>query len=245
MRWLRAWFLRLGASLGINRREKDFSAELENHLQLHIEDNLRAGLNPEEARRQALIKLGGVEQVKTEYGERQGLPLLELLFHDFRFALRLLKKDPGFTAIAILTLALGMGATTTIFSVVNSVLLRPLPYQNHDRLLRVQETHSGAPASGVTFSTFGLTYATFLDLEREAKTIENPAGRRPARREQSRGGPQLLPVAEPFRRGQTNPGAIAQSKRRAFHCDWRDAGRIRLSGSIGGLVSAGARKLFA
>jgi putative ABC transport system permease protein len=178
MRWLRAWFLRLGASLGINRREKDFSAELENHLQLHIEDNLRAGLNPEEARRQALIKLGGVEQVKTEYGERQGLPLLELLFHDFRFALRLLKKDPGFTAIAILTLALGMGATTTIFSVVNSVLLRPLPYQNHDRLLRVQETHSGAPASGVTFSTFGLTYATFLDLEREAKTIENASAHR-------------------------------------------------------------------
>jgi len=178
MRWLRAWFVRLGASLGINRREKDFSAELENHLQLHIEDNLRAGLNPEEARRQALIKLGGVEQVKTEYSERQGLPLLELLFHDFRFALRLLKKDPGFTAIAILTLALGMGATTTIFSVVNSVLLRPLPYQNHDRLLRVQETHSGAPASGVTFSTFGLTYATFLDLEREAKTIENASAHR-------------------------------------------------------------------
>jgi putative ABC transport system permease protein len=136
------------------------------HLQLHIEDNLRAGMSAEEARRQARIKLGGVEQTKELYRDRLGLPVLETLFHDLRFAFRLVRKNPGFTSIAVLTLALGMGATTTIFSVVNSVLLRPLPYQNHDRLLRVQETHPGAVGSGVTF-------ATFLDLEREAHTIEN------------------------------------------------------------------------
>lgn len=178
MRWLRAFFLRLGASLGMNRRAEDFSAEMESHLQLHIEDNLRAGMSSEEARRRALIKLGGMEQVKADYRERQGLPLLELLYHDSRFALRLLKKNPGFTAISVLTLALGMGATTTIFSVVNSVLLRPLPYQNHDRLLRVAESHTGAAASGSTFSTLGLTYATFLDLQRETKTTENASAYR-------------------------------------------------------------------
>jgi putative ABC transport system permease protein len=178
MRWLRAWFSRLGASFRKGRRDRDIAAELENHLRLHIEDNLRAGMNPEEARRCAIIKLGGVEQAKEIYREREGLPLLELFFHDFRFALRLLRKNPGFTAIAVLTLALGMGATTTIFSVVNSVLLRPLPYQNQDRLLRVAESHPGAPAAGVTFSSFGVTYATFLDLEREAKTIENASAYR-------------------------------------------------------------------
>ncbi len=166
MRRVRGWLLRLGGLFGRARRERELAAEMESHLQMHIADNLRAGLTQEEARRDALIKLGGVEQVKTNYRERQGLPVLELLWQDFRFALRLLGKNPGFAAIAVLTLALGMGATTTIFSVVNSVLLRPLPYQNHDRLLRVEETHPGAPGSGVTF-------ATYLDLDREARTIEN------------------------------------------------------------------------
>jgi predicted permease len=166
MRKLRGWLLRLRGLFGKERRERELTAELESHLQMHIADNLHAGLTQEEARRDALIKLGGVEQVKTNYRERQGLPVLELLWQDFRFALRLLGKNPGFAAIAVLTLALGMGATTTIFSVVNSVLLRPLPYQNHDRLLRVEETHPGAPGSGVTF-------ATYLDLQLEANTIEN------------------------------------------------------------------------
>jgi predicted permease len=166
MRRLRAFFLRFASLFKKLDHDRDFSAEMQAHLQLHIEDNLRAGMSAEEARRQARIKLGGVEQTKELYRDRLGLPVLETLFHDLRFAFRLVRKNPGFTSIAVLTLALGMGATTTIFSVVNSVLLRPLPYQNHDRLLRVQETHPGAVGSGVTF-------ATFLDLEREAHTIEN------------------------------------------------------------------------
>jgi putative ABC transport system permease protein len=166
MRRLRSLFLRFASRFRRQEHDRDFSAEMQAHLQLHIEDNLRAGMSAEEARRQARIKLGGVEQTKELYRDRLGLPVLETLFHDLRFAFRLVRKNPGFTSIAVLTLALGMGATTTIFSVVNSVLLRPLPYQNHDRLLRVQETHPGAVGSGVTF-------ATFLDLEREAHTVEN------------------------------------------------------------------------
>jgi predicted permease len=162
---LRAWLLR---STGLFRKQRDqeIAAELESHLLLHIEDNLRAGMSAADARREALMKLGGVEQTKQIYRDQRNLPLLETLFQDLRFAFRLLRKNPGFTAIAVLTLALGMGATTTIFSVVNSVLLRPLPYQNHNRLLRVEETHPGAVGSAVTF-------ATFLDLAREAHTVEN------------------------------------------------------------------------
>ncbi|MGB2898223.1 MAG: ABC transporter permease [Candidatus Acidiferrum sp.] len=166
MRQLRAWLLRLSGLFRKDKRDAEFSSELESHLQLHIDENLHAGMSAEEARRQALIKLGGIEQTKENYRDRQGLPVLEIISQDVRFALRLLRKNPGFTAVAVLTLALGMGSTTTIFSVVNSVLLRPLPYQNHERLLRVAETHPGA-------SGLGVTYATFLDLEREAKSLEN------------------------------------------------------------------------
>jgi predicted permease len=166
MRRVRGWLLRLGGIFRRERRERELTAEMDSHLQMHIEDNLRSGMSAREARREALMRLGGIEQTKENCRDRRGLPLLEILFQDLRFAVRLLRKNPGFTAIAVLTLALGMGAATTIFSVVNGVLLRPLPYQNHDRLLRVDETHPGAIGSGLTF-------ATFLDLEREAKTVEN------------------------------------------------------------------------
>ncbi len=178
MRKLRALFFRLAGLFRKDRRDRELSAKMEGHLQMHIENNLRAGLSPAEARRQALIRLGGGEQTKELYRDQRGLPLVEMFLQDSHFALRLLKKNPGFTSIAVVTLALGLGATTTIFSVVNSVLLRPLPYQNQDRLLRVEETHPGAPGVGVTFAALGVTYATFLDLERQGKTIENASAYR-------------------------------------------------------------------
>src|SRR5690348_1961291 len=134
MRRLRAFFVRLAGLLMGDRRERELADELESHLALHIEDNLRVGMTPVEARRQALIKLGGIEQTKDIYRERRGIPLVESLIRDVRYGLRMLAKSPGFTAIALLTLALGIGGTTAIFSVVYCVLIDPFPYPHSDRL---------------------------------------------------------------------------------------------------------------
>ncbi len=139
MRRLRGWLLRLGGLFRRARQERDLAAEMESHLQMHVEDNLRAGLSAEEAHRQALIKLGGIEQTKENYRDRRGLPFLETLFQDLRFAGRLLLKNAGFTAVAVLTVALGVGANAGIFSVVHAVLLKPLPYPESDRLVMVWE----------------------------------------------------------------------------------------------------------
>ena len=146
--------------------DRDLDAELRSHLEMAFERNLAQGMGSEQARRQALLDFGGLERTRQSYREARGLPFLDVLLQDVHIAFRMLGKSPGFTAVAVLTLGLGMGATTTIFSVVNSILLRPLPYQNSKRLSRIRETHPGSSSTGVT-------YATFLDLQREATTIDN------------------------------------------------------------------------
>ena len=135
MRQLRVWLLRLSGLFRKDQPDAEFSSELESHLHMHIQDNLRAGMSAEEARRQALIKLGGVEQTKEMVRERRGLPMLEVVLQDLRFGVRMLSKNPGFTAVATLTLALGIAANATIFSFVSAVMFRRPPVGDPDRVV--------------------------------------------------------------------------------------------------------------
>ncbi len=172
MRRLRALMLRLRAIFTTRRAEAEFEAELESHLDLHTQANIRAGLSPEEARRQALIRLGGAEQTRQALRDRNTLPFLESLLRDVRYALRGFGRNPIFTLTVIVTLALGIGATTAVFSVVDRILFRALPYAHDDRLVSVGLT---APIIPQEFMLGG-SYYEWKDNQKAFTSLTSDTG---------------------------------------------------------------------
>jgi putative ABC transport system permease protein len=162
---LRIVFHRLRAMFLKGKLERELQEEIRAHLALQIEEYQRQGMNEGKARNAALRQFGGVEQMKEVYRDRRGLPFIETTLQDLRYALRMLAKAPGFTAVAVLTLALGIGANTAIFSVVNAVLLRPLPYPEADRLVWLSEHHEEIASRWVS-------YPNFLDWQTRSQSFE-------------------------------------------------------------------------
>jgi predicted permease len=143
MNKLRAFWTRLINTLRRTPYSKDFADELETHVAMDTERGIRNGLSPEEARRQALIRFGGIAQVRDAYAERQGLPGLESLLRDVHYSLRSLVRNRLVTTVAILSISLGIGSNATIFSIVSRFLLRPAPVSDPGRLLSLHIMHDG------------------------------------------------------------------------------------------------------
>jgi predicted permease len=134
------------------RDDEEFSHEIREHLEMLTEENVRRGMPREEARREAKIRLGGATQLREKHREMTGITFVERLLQDLRYAMRVLRKNPGFAVVAVLTIALGIGATTAIFSVVDATLLRPLPYPHAEQLVSVVDDLPGVGALDVGIS---------------------------------------------------------------------------------------------
>ena len=166
MKTLRRLFHRLLSWITAARDEATLQAEIEQHIAMQTADNLRAGLSPEEARRQALLKFGNVGVMKESFRDQKGLPLMETLLTDIRHALRRLRRAPAFTAAVVLTLALGIGANTAIFGVIDSILLRPLPYPHAEALVGVWQSAPGIPALPPNLACSPSMYFTYREENR-------------------------------------------------------------------------------
>jgi predicted permease len=152
MRFLRRFLIRLSNFATRRSADQRLREEIAGHLAFQTEENLRAGMSPAEARRQAALKLGAAEAIRERHHEEHGLPPIENLLFDLRYALRVLLRSPGFSFIAIATTALGVGATTAIYSLIDATLLHPLPYPNPAELVRVQDDLPGSGAQDVGVS---------------------------------------------------------------------------------------------
>jgi len=175
VRTFRAWLSRLaGIFFDKKGRDRELADELDSHLQFHTDDNLRRGMRPEEARREALIRLGGVEQTKEIYRDRRGLPMIETILQDSRYAFRMLRKNPGFTAVAVLTLALGIGANTAIFTFIDAIMLHAVPVHDPAHLFVFGWTARIKPGYH-DYSSHGGCFVTRSDSSPSGCSFSTPA----------------------------------------------------------------------
>src|SRR6266700_463689 len=152
MKTLWALWARLTGLFRKNWRERELAREFESHLQMHIDDNIRAGMDPEQARREALVKFGGMETAKESVRETSRLLWLETTWYDLRYGVRGLRLNPGFATTAVLSLALGIGASVAIYTIADNLLLRPLPYPEAQQLVMLYETnlHRGSLRNSIS-----------------------------------------------------------------------------------------------
>ncbi|HEV2419092.1 MAG TPA: ABC transporter permease [Terriglobia bacterium] len=212
MRWYQRLFRR-------GRTERQLDAELRFHLERQIADYIAAGMTPDEARRRARLEFGGLDQVKEECRDVGAARFVESLIQDVRYGLRQLRRNPGFTAVAVLTLALGIGANTAVFTVVNAVLLRPLPYKNPGQLVTIRITQPQAHgnlylASGPDFQDWRKQNRVFEDMA--AGTVSSAAltsGSEPLQLQGFEVSPRVFRVlgisplmGRTFSRDETQPG---------------------------------------
>ncbi|MGA8090735.1 MAG: ABC transporter permease [Terracidiphilus sp.] len=167
MDMIRMWFSRCMAIFGRRRQDAELEDELRAHIDLAVAENVKRGMSAEDARGAALRAFGGVTQTRESYRVQRGFPMLLQLGRDLRFAFRQLRKSPGYSIVVIITLALGVGANTTVFSVVDAVMLRPLPYAQPQRLVEVASADANNPV------TRDVSYPDFFDWRKQNQSFEH------------------------------------------------------------------------
>jgi hypothetical protein len=168
MRTLREWASRVAGLVRQRHSGKELAEEFESHLQMQIADNLRSGMTPEQARRNALLKAGGLAAATEAYRDRSTVPFLEHLVSEFRLTVRQLVKRPGYSVTAMFVLALGMAVCAAIFAFVDAALIQPIPYRQPAHLVQLAETSDAFPVSNIS-------YADFLDWEHSQTILQSMA----------------------------------------------------------------------
>src|SRR5271165_5831073 len=168
---LREAFNRVRSFFSKHSLDLELDQEIASHLEMAVEENIARGLPPEEARRQALARFGGVQQARETHRETRGLPWLDVLLQDLSFTFRILRRDRAFTIVAVVILALGIGANVAVFSVVNTILLGPLPFRDSQQLVRIVERDPGAGESTKTY-----TADATQDFQQQNRSFQSVSG---------------------------------------------------------------------